>query len=86
VKVRLSKDGKTFVKVFYDAKTSEYGVEGNVPTVLPSVDSTIPNLGRGPSYIPNGKPVQLRIFLDKALIETFVNGQTCTTSLEDTNP
>lgn len=74
VKVRLSKDGNTFVKVFYDAKTGDCGVEGNVP-----------NLGRGPSYIANGKSVQMTIFLDKALIETFVNGQTCTTILKDTN-
>jgi len=86
VKVRLSRDGKTFVKVFYDAKTGEYGVDGNIARSLAFLAVSYPDLGRGPSYIPNGKPVQMRIFLDKALIETFVNGQPCTTSVEDTNP
>jgi Beta-fructosidases (levanase/invertase) len=84
MKVRLSRDGRTFVRIFYDAKTSEFGVDGNIPkSVYPDPEK---KLGRGLSYIPKGKPVQFIVFLDKALIEAFVNGQTCTTGIDDTNP
>ena len=36
--------------------------------------------GRGPSFIPQGQPVRMHVFLDKGLLEAFVNGQTCTTA------
>jgi beta-fructofuranosidase len=85
MKVRVSKDGKTFLRVFYNAETNEYGVDGNL-VMHSEIPFDNPRQGRGPSYIPAGQPVQMRIFLDKALVETFVNGQTCTTSLEDKNP
>jgi Beta-fructosidases (levanase/invertase) len=87
LKVRLSKDGKTFVRVFFDTKTNEYGVDGNLfARSLHDEPWLNPKRGVGPSYLQIGKPVVMRIFLDKILIEAFVNGQTCTTSLEDVNP
>ena len=69
VKVRTSKDGSSFARIYFNAITREYGVDGEVA-----------HPGFGPSYIPKGKPVQMHVFLDKLLIETFVNGQTCTTT------
>jgi sucrose-6-phosphate hydrolase SacC (GH32 family) len=81
MKVRLSEDGQTFVRVFYDAKTNEYGIDGNLLEVIGTQWKA-----RGPTYISAGSPVRMRIFLDKALVETFVNGQTCTASLADLDP
>jgi sucrose-6-phosphate hydrolase SacC (GH32 family) len=77
LKVRLSADGKTFVRIFYDTATSEYGVDGNVAGRKDMV--------KGPTYIPKGDPVKIHVFLDKCLVETFVNGQTCTALLKDQN-
>ena len=69
LKVRTSKDGSSFARIYFNAITGEYGVDGEVA-----------HPGFGPSYIPKGKPVQMHVFLDKLLLETFVNGQTCTTT------
>jgi len=84
LKVRLSDDGQSFVRVFYDARTGEYGVDGNV--VQPRFggqQALVQDMGRGPAYLKAGDPVVIRVFLDKCLVETFVNGQTCTTIAED---
>ena len=75
LKVRLSDDGASFVRIYYDTATNEYGIDGKTPTP-----------GRGPSYIPKGQPVRMHVFLDKLLVESFVNGQTCTTAAQDRNP
>ena len=69
LKVRTSPDGSSFARIYFNALTREYGADGAVA-----------NRGSGPSYIPKGKPVQMHVFLDKSLVETFVNGQTCTTT------
>ncbi|MBR4749702.1 MAG: glycoside hydrolase family 32 protein [Abditibacteriota bacterium] len=37
--------------------------------------------GSGPGYFSAGDRADLRIFVDRQLLEVFVNGQTCTTSL-----
>jgi sucrose-6-phosphate hydrolase SacC (GH32 family) len=85
LKVRLSDDNKTAVRVFYDAVTGEYDVEGNV------IDNSfhggpVPHVvGKGPSYILKGQLVQIRVLLNRIMVETFVNGQTCTTILKDKN-
>jgi sucrose-6-phosphate hydrolase SacC (GH32 family) len=86
LKVRVSDDGNTFVRVYFDAATGEYGVDGNrVPTSW-WVPELAPDLGRGPTFLPRGSPVQMRVFLDKCLVEAFVNGQTCTTVLQNPDP
>jgi beta-fructofuranosidase len=100
--VRVSDDRATSVRVFYDAETDELGVDGNIQPVgwVPDAETGVdgdpqpgapPSLkpvrhGRGPAYSEPSEPIRIRVFLDKALLEVFVNGQTCTTSLEDTNP
>ena len=72
LKVRTAKDGSGFVRIYFNAITGEYGV-----------DSGVAHQGCGPSYIPKGKPVQMHVFLDKLLVEAFVNGQTCTTAAKE---
>jgi sucrose-6-phosphate hydrolase SacC (GH32 family) len=68
LKVRMSGDGTRFVRVWFDTATGAYGVDGQVL-----------HKGFGPSYLTNGQPVRIRVFVDKQVVETFVNGQTCTT-------
>jgi len=43
------------------------------------VDGQVLHKGSGPSYLAKGQRVRIRAFVDKAAVETFVNGQTCTT-------
>ena len=85
LKLRLSDDGASFVRVWYDTATQEYGVDGSVPDLPPPSGST-PGMGRGPTYLQKGQPVRMHLFLDKLLVEAFVNGQTCTSVAQDRDP
>ena len=76
LKVRMSADGRQFARVFYDPATGTYGVDGDI------TESPFKEQGQGPSYIAEGQPVTIRIFLDGSLLEVFVNGTTCTGMLE----
>jgi len=73
IQVRVSEDGKAGTKVFFDAATGQFGAEGNL-----KIPSPYPELGRGPAYLKRGQPVRMRLFLDRSLLEVFVNGQTGT--------
>ena len=77
LKVRMSDDGARFVRVWFDTATGDYGVDGQVL-----------HKGSGPSYLAKGQPVRMRVFVDKQVVEAFVNGQTCTTVVraKDTKP
>lgn len=57
------------VRIWYDAATGEFGVGGKVYFS-----------GQGPAYNPSGESLEMRIFVDRQLIEVFVNGQCCTTT------
>ena len=72
VKVRTSRDGRSSTRIFYDTVSGDFGAEGNIQEPPPHV-----GLGSGPAYIERGQPVVMRIFLDKCLLEVFVNGHTC---------
>ena len=83
LKVRLSQDGTSFVRIYFNTLTNEYGVDGSVPDTHRDLGVT-PGQGR-PSYIKKGQPVRMHVFLDKLLLETFVNGQTCTIAAKERN-
>ncbi|PKK94786.1 MAG: hypothetical protein CVV60_04635, partial [Tenericutes bacterium HGW-Tenericutes-5] len=72
LKFRMSEDKSRFVRIYFDSITNEFGVDGNVL-----------HKGSGPSYITAGKTVIMHIFIDKQMVEVFVNGQTCTTASQD---
>jgi len=72
LKVRMSDDGQTFTTIFYDVTSDNFGVENNILDPAPHKD-----LGRGPAYLAQGQPVKMRVFLDKSLLEVFVNGHSC---------
>ena len=59
--------------MFFDAATGQFGAEGNL-----KIPSPYPELGRGPAYLKRGQPMRMRLFLDRSLLEVFVNGQTGT--------
>ena len=83
--VRLSDDGTSFVRVVYETATCEYGIDGGVPQP-PSPAGPMPVQGFGPSYLARGLPVRMHVFVDRLLIEAFVNGQTCTAVAQDRDP
>ncbi len=78
LKVYVSDDGASFVRIYFDTVTNEYGVDASIADG-PGDAVEMPQ-GRGPSYLPQGQPVRMHVFLDKGMLEAFVNGQTCTTS------
>jgi sucrose-6-phosphate hydrolase SacC (GH32 family) len=63
LKLRVSNDSARFVRVWFDTATGDFGVDGRV-----SHESL-------PSHLAKGQPVRMRVFVDKAVVETFVNGQ-----------
>jgi len=75
LKLRVSDDGARFVRVWFDTASGDYGVDGQGL-----------HKGSGPSHLPKGQPVRMRAFVDKAVVETFVNGQTCTTIAHGKDP
>jgi sucrose-6-phosphate hydrolase SacC (GH32 family) len=75
LKLRVSDDGARFVLVWFDTATGDYGVDGQVL-----------HKGSGPSYLTKGQPVRMRVFVDKQVVEAFVNGQTCTTIAKVKDP
>ena len=77
LKLRVSDDGSDFVRVFYDADRRDFGVDG------PTVDRNARDfqegllgikLGRQASFLEPGAPVTLHVFLDRSIVEVFVNG------------
>lgn len=83
LELRVSQDRTSFVRVYFDTTTSEYCIDGRVPDSHGALNLAA---GKGaPTYIGTGKPVRMHVFLDRLLVETFVNGQTCTTLATDIN-
>ena len=78
VKACMSDDGAEFVRVYFDAATREFGVDTNV-RAAPGTPDAMPQ-GCGRSFVAPDQPVRLHVFLDKGLLEAFVDGQTCTTA------
>ena len=71
LRVRTSAGSAAGTTIFIDTQKGEFGAEGGL-----KIPSPYPELGRGPAYLVPGKPVELRVFLDRSLLEIFVNGQT----------
>ena len=74
--VRLAADRGSSARVFYEVATDRFGVDGAV------IPSPYREQGQGPAYLSggaylrHGDPVTMRLFLDKCLLEMFVNGHT----------
>ena len=77
LKLRVSDDGSDFVRVFYDPDRRDFGVDG--PTVERNARDFQEGLlgvklGRQASFLEPGAPVTLHVFLDRSIVEVFVNG------------
>jgi len=75
--LRLSGNGQEYVRVFYDPVRAEFGVDG------PILDRNAQSLsdmviGRQKSFLSPGDPVLMHIFLDRSIIEVYVNGSAYT--------
>jgi sucrose-6-phosphate hydrolase SacC (GH32 family) len=71
IKVRAGEKGQGGTRIFYDVATGQVAVEGGLRKLSPYAE-----LGRTPAHVARGEPVRLRIFLDRSLLEVFVNGET----------
>ena len=72
LRVHVDSEKQQCVRVYFDVATGEFGVESDLPAAMPQ--------GHGLAYALAGQPVRMQVFLDRGLIEVFVNGQTCTTA------
>ncbi len=73
-KLRVSADGSQFIRVFFDAASRRFGVDG--PTLVHNATSMreLRAAGQQDSLLPSGEPVTMRILLDRSIVEVFVNG------------
>jgi sucrose-6-phosphate hydrolase SacC (GH32 family) len=60
-------------KIHVDVAANRFGAAGNVKYGAP-----YPEMGEGPAFLTPGQTVRMRVFLDRGLLEVFVNGQTGT--------
>ena len=60
-----------------DTSDSLISVDTSHASLLPDVLSRAPETG--PLYLKPGEPLKLRVFVDKSVIEVFVNGRQCVT-------
>jgi len=58
LKLRVAEDGKAHAAVVFDAKTGNFGINGRMQ----------------PSYLKPGEPLTMRVFLDRSIVEAYVNG------------
>ena len=69
--LRMSEDGKEKTTVFFETSTREFGCQ----TVLGGKQ----RVDKGPSGLPaDAKSVRLHVFLDRSVLEAYVNGRAVT--------
>jgi beta-fructofuranosidase len=71
LKVCVSDDGQEETRVFFDAQTNELKIDTNKsgPDDTPSV------VEAGPLELLHGERLQLRVFVDKSVVEVFANSR-----------
>ncbi len=63
IKLRVSQDGKTFTRVYFDTASRTFGADGQAIKT-----------GLQQSYLKPKENVTMHIFLDRSIIEVYVNG------------
>jgi sucrose-6-phosphate hydrolase SacC (GH32 family) len=80
MKVRVSPGGADFTRVYFDCATRRFGVDG--PTLDRNAAAFAAHeFSRSVSQesrLAPEAPIELRIFVDRSIIEVFVNGTACT--------
>ena len=62
-------------KKWIDAKYSLISIDNSRSSILPDVMSNPPETG--PFHLPEGQALELRIFIDKSVVEVFANNRQC---------
>ena len=75
--VRLAADRGSCARVFYEVATDRFGVDGAVISSPYREQRQGPAHLSGGAYLRRGDPVTMRLFLDRCLLEVFVNGHAC---------
>ena len=81
IKLRMSEDGKDFSRVFYNKSTGEFGIDGQF--ISERLKESMPGWKGGTSWreyssIKKNRLVTMHIFLDRSIIEVFMNGNVLT--------
>jgi len=63
IKLRVSQDRSDFTRVYFDTASRTFGVDGQALSNQPQR-----------SYLRQGEDVEMHIFLDRSIIEVYVNG------------
>jgi len=67
IKLRVSPDGRSFTRVYFDTNSRTFGVDGRALPIRPQN-----------SYLKRGENVQMHIFLDRSFVEVYINGSALT--------
>jgi beta-fructofuranosidase len=82
--VRCSPDGTEQTGVFFDAATKTLRVDGSKASLIAEEPPLVPILPPderkirtqvAPLTLADGEPLKLRVFLDRSVVEVFVNGR-----------
>ena len=83
-KLRRSPDGQEETLLYYDSDARRMCVDKERASLNPHVERGVQG---GPFALDPGEPLQLRIFIDRSVIEVFINGRaTLTTRVYPTRP
>lgn len=63
------------VTITYDTYSKSYEIDGKVL-----------EKGGSPTYLKDGEPIVMKVFVDCRLVEVYINGQVCTTATTALNP
>lgn len=74
LKVRVSGDDKEFTRVWFDNASRRFGVDGPTPARNAAELKEVRASGEQDSLLPPGSSVTMRVFLDRSIVEVFVNG------------
>ncbi len=74
VHLRMSDDAKEKTTIYYEPASDTFGVEGNYARRDGSPDKAPAGLGKD-------EPITMRIFLDRSVLEVYVNGRPITERL-----
>ena len=82
--VRCSPDGAEQTRLYYDAKEKQFKIDGSRASIvldsrprvpfLPEAEKGI-HVQSAPFELSPGEPLRLRVFLDRSVVEVFVNGR-----------
>ena len=77
--LRVSEDGSDLVRVFFDRRSGEFGVDGptlerNRENLGPSNEGRSIKIKRQASFLATNTAVTMHIFLDRSIVEVFING------------